>query len=116
MKRSLIRHFAVAASLVLSLSPLAGLRAQGLPADQDDAYILGPGDSLALRFLAATELSGPFNLLSDGTASLPLLGNVRLTGLTLPKLASGWKPFINVNCCGLSSSSLWLHPGPCVSP
>jgi polysaccharide biosynthesis/export protein len=89
MKRSRFRHFAVAASLVLSLSPLAGLRAQGLPADQDDAYILGPGDSLALRFLAATELSGPFNLLSDGTASLPLLGNVRLTGLTLSQ-ASQW--------------------------
>jgi len=46
------------------------VRAQALPADQDDAYILGPGDSLSLRFLAATELSGPFNLLSDGTASL----------------------------------------------
>ena len=56
MKRSRFRHFAVAASLVLSLSPLSGLRAQGLLADQDDAYILGPGDSLDLRFLAATEL------------------------------------------------------------
>ena len=89
MKRSRFRHFAVAASLVLSLSPLSGLRAQGLLADQDDAYILGPGDSLALRFLAATELSGPVSLLSDGTASLPLLGNVRLTGLTLSQ-ASQW--------------------------
>ena len=89
MKRSRFRHFAVAASLVLSLSPLSGLRAQGLLADQDDAYILGPGDSLDLRFLAATELSGAVSLLSDGTASLPLLGNVRLTGLTLSQ-ASQW--------------------------
>ena len=89
MKRGRFRHFAVAASLVLSLSPLAGVRAQVLPADQDDAYILGPGDSISLRFLAATELSGPFNLLSDGTASLPLLGNVRLTGLTMSQ-ASQW--------------------------
>ena len=89
MKRGRFRHFAVAASLVLSLSPLAGVRAQMLTGDQDDAYILGPGDSLSLRFLAATELSGPFNLLSDGTASLPLLGNVRLTGLTLSQ-ASQW--------------------------
>jgi len=89
MKRSRFRHCLLAASLVLSLSPIAGVRAQALPADQDDAYILGPGDSLSLRFLAATELSGPFNLLSDGTASLPLLGNVRLTGLTLSQ-ASQW--------------------------
>ena len=89
MKRSRFRHFAVAASLVLSLSPLSGLRAQGLLADQDEAYILGPGDSLNLRFLAATELSGAVSLLNDGTASLPLLGNVRLTGLTLSQ-ASQW--------------------------
>ena len=89
MKRGRLRHFAVAASLVLSLSTLAGVRAQVLSADQDDAYILGPGDSLALRFLAASELSGPITLLSDGTSSLPLLGNVRLTGLTLSQ-ASQW--------------------------
>jgi polysaccharide export outer membrane protein len=89
MKRSRFRHCLLTASLVISLSPLAGLRAQVMPADQEDAYILGPGDSLSLRFLAATELSGPFSLLSDGTASLPLLGNVRLTGLTLSQ-ASQW--------------------------
>jgi polysaccharide biosynthesis/export protein len=91
MKRGRFRHFAVAASLVLSLSPIAGVRAQAMPADQEDAYVLGPGDSLSLRFLAAgaTELSGVINLLSDGTTSLPLLGNVRLTGLTLSQ-ASQW--------------------------
>lgn len=89
MKRGRFRHYVLAASLVLSLSPLSGMRAQPMPADQDDAYILGPGDSLSLRFLAATELSGPFNLLNDGTASLPLLGNVRLTGLTISQ-ASQW--------------------------
>ena len=83
------RHCLVAASLVISLSPLPGLRAQGQAYEQEDAYILGPGDSLALRFLAATELSGPVSILSDGTASLPLLGNVRLTGLTLSQ-ASQW--------------------------
>ncbi|MEB3354487.1 MAG: hypothetical protein VKM34_09680, partial [Cyanobacteriota bacterium] len=35
--------------------------------DPGDPYILGAGDGLSLRFLAATELSGPFDLLSDGT-------------------------------------------------
>ena len=89
MLRSRIRHCLVAVSLVISLSPLAGLKAQGLAVDQEDTYILGPGDGLSLRFLAATELSGPVNLLNDGTASLPLLGNVRLTGLTLSQ-ASQW--------------------------
>ena len=89
MKPSRFRKCLVAASLVISLTPLTGLKAQGQAYDQEDAYILGPGDGLSLRFLAANELSGPFNLLSDGTASLPLLGNVRLNGLTLSQ-ASQW--------------------------
>ena len=59
------------------------------PVPQDDAYILGPGDGLELKFFGASELSGPLELLSDGTASLPLLGPVRLHGLTLVQ-ASRW--------------------------
>lgn len=53
---------------------------------QEDAYILGAGDGLLVKFLAGDDknpLSGPVEVLSDGTASLPLLGSVRLTGLTL---------------------------------
>ena len=50
---------------------------------QDDVYIIGPGDGLSLRFLVETSLSGSVDVLNDGTVSLPLLGSVRLTGLTL---------------------------------
>lgn len=50
---------------------------------QQDAYLLGPGDQLDLKLFDAAELSGPFEILNDGTAALPLLGSVRLTGLTL---------------------------------
>ncbi|MGB7566075.1 MAG: SLBB domain-containing protein [Prochlorococcaceae cyanobacterium] len=53
---------------------------------QDDAYILGAGDGLLVKFLGGDEkdpLSGPVEVLSDGTVSLPLLGSVRLTALTL---------------------------------
>jgi polysaccharide export outer membrane protein len=56
---------------------------------QDDAYILGPGDGLNVRFLIETTLSTNLEILNDGTASLPLLGSVRLTGLTLSQ-ASLW--------------------------
>lgn len=85
--------------LLLSLSsPLAPvLAAEGRPGDvaqaelvpagsegmlQDDAYILGAGDGLSLKFLAVDDLSGSLEILNDGTASLPLLGSVRLSGLT----------------------------------
>ena len=50
---------------------------------QDDVYILGPGDLLSLRFLIETTLTSQFDILNDGTSSLPLLGSVRLSGLTL---------------------------------
>lgn len=50
---------------------------------QDDVYILGPGDSLSLRFLIESTLSAQVEILNDGTSSLPLLGSVRLSGLTL---------------------------------
>jgi polysaccharide export outer membrane protein len=55
----------------------------------DDAYLLGPGDQLELKLFDAPELSGPLEVLNDGTASLPLVGSVRLTGLSLSQ-ASFW--------------------------
>jgi polysaccharide export outer membrane protein len=56
-----------------------------------DLYVLGPGDGLQLTFLdpAAKEVGGAFGILPDGTSSLPLLGSVQLTGLTIGQ-ASRW--------------------------
>ena len=56
-----------------------------------DLYVLGPGDGLQLSFLdpAAKDVGGSFGILPDGTSSLPLLGSVQLTGLTLGQ-ASRW--------------------------
>lgn len=56
-----------------------------------DAYILGPGDQLALAFLspAYTSLSGTIELLNDGSASMPLVGSVVLDGLTVNQ-ANRW--------------------------
>ena len=56
-----------------------------------DLYVLGPGDGLQLTFLdpAARDVGGTFGILPDGTSSLPLLGSVQLTGLTIGQ-ASRW--------------------------
>ncbi len=56
-----------------------------------DAYILGPGDRLELTFLSASykELGGTFDLLNDGSTSLPSLGSVVLEGLTVQQ-ANRW--------------------------
>ena len=56
---------------------------------QDDAYIIGPGDLLELKLFDAPELSGSLEVLNDGTVPLPLIGSVRLTGLTLQQ-ATVW--------------------------
>ena len=50
---------------------------------QEDVYIIGPGDVLDLKLFDAEELSGTLEVLNDGSVPLPLLGSVRLSGLTL---------------------------------
>ena len=56
---------------------------------QGDVYIIGPGDVLELNLFDAPELSGPLEVLNDGSVSLPLVGSVVLSGLTLQH-ASVW--------------------------
>ena len=56
---------------------------------QQDAYLLGPGDQLELKFFDAPELSGTLEVLNDGTIPLPLIGSARVVGLTLSQ-ASQW--------------------------
>ena len=56
-----------------------------------DLYVLGPADGLQLAFLdpAVRDVGGGFTILPDGTSTLPLLGSVQLTGLTIGQ-ASRW--------------------------
>ena len=56
---------------------------------QGDAYIIGPGDLLELNLFDAPEFSGALDVLNDGSVSLPLVGSVVLSGLTLQQ-ASAW--------------------------
>ncbi len=67
-----------------------GARGSGaVQALTDDAYILGPGDVLGLQIFDAPELSGNLDVLNDGSVSLPLIGSVRVVGLTLSQ-AQQW--------------------------
>ena len=56
---------------------------------QDDVYLIGPGDVLELKLFDAPELSGQLEVLNDGSISLPLIGSVRVSGLTIQQ-ASVW--------------------------
>ena len=76
-----------AACCLAALTCLPALAAadeqQSLGVVQDDAYIIGPGDVLDLKFFDSVELSGKLTVLNDGTIQLPLVGSQRLSGLTL---------------------------------
>ena len=63
------------------------------PRPELDAYILGAGDSLDISFLSLTyaKLGGTFELLNDGSTTLPMLGSVVLDGLTVNQ-ANRWLP------------------------
>ena len=56
-----------------------------------DAYILGAGDRLELTFISPSyaTLGGGFELLNDGSTSLPMIGSVVLDGLTVNQ-ANRW--------------------------
>ena len=51
--------------------------------DGDYHYRLGPGDELALRFVVNPDLNAAAIVGPDGRAVLPMIGPLKLTGLTL---------------------------------
>ncbi|MBU6354180.1 MAG: polysaccharide biosynthesis/export family protein [Cyanobacteria bacterium REEB498] len=63
---------------------LAALPA-GIASEVSDQYILGAGDALDLQLHDIRSYSGPLDVLSDGTAALPLVGTVMHEGFTLPQ-------------------------------
>ena len=79
-----LRSLALTLALGAALLPVGAMPAdQSVSPLQEDAYIIGPGDVLDLKLFDAKELSGPLEVLNDGSVPLPLVGSVRLSGLTL---------------------------------
>lgn len=50
---------------------------------EETDYTLGAGDQIALNIFQVEEYSSDYPVLVDGTISLPLVGNVKVEGLTL---------------------------------
>ena len=49
---------------------------------RNSEYIMGPGDKLELRFSGQENFNGPVEILNDGTISLPIVGDIYITGMT----------------------------------
>ena len=80
----ILRSLALALALGVAVLPVGAMPTkQTVSTLQEDEYIIGPGDVLDLKLFDAEELSGPLEVLNDGSVPLPLVGSVRLSGLTL---------------------------------
>tara|TARA_B100000401_G_C52795318_1_gene715564 strand:+ start:899 stop:1963 length:1065 start_codon:yes stop_codon:yes gene_type:complete len=53
---------------------------------QKEEYIVGPGDIIRIRFLYAPELSGDYEIMSNGSLPLPLVGNIDIRYLEFNQL------------------------------
>jgi polysaccharide export outer membrane protein len=89
-KRMLLRSLAALPLLLSTLS--ASAQAQVAPAVNTD-YVLGAGDVIKVTVFQSPELSVETRIPESGTVSFPLLGAVKLGGLTISqaekKLADG---------------------------
>lgn len=83
----------VLAVLVIGL-PLAACSSAGsdlplvppTPANES-SYHLGPGDKLNIKVVGSEDVSGDYTVGDNGTISVPLIGDVKASGLTSDQLA-----------------------------
>jgi polysaccharide biosynthesis/export protein len=67
--------------------PVTGGSNPGIQQFDQNSYVLGPGDVLAIELFGQPELSKSYPILIDGTVSLLMVGNVAVRGLTLKQAA-----------------------------
>jgi polysaccharide export outer membrane protein len=78
------RVFAALAAAFLAVSPGAAQQpAAPAPAQQNASYVVGPQDVLVITSYDQPELTGKFTVETDGTFTYPLIGRIRVTGMTL---------------------------------
>jgi len=58
------------------------------PVQVDDGYLLGAGDRIKLDIFNVPEYSGEYQILTDGTLNLPLVGTVPVRGMTLKQTSA----------------------------
>jgi polysaccharide export outer membrane protein len=95
-------HTAIRATLLVVLAVLASCasparRLPALPNDQNGAiYLLGAGDSLRITVFGEADLSGTFKISDNGALVMPLVGQVKAQGLSIPELQKKLVSQLNV--------------------
>ncbi len=78
MKKNKIMRYLSATLLILLTSITA--------AQQASRFTLAPGDQIAISVFDEPDLSVEFTLSDNGVVNYPLLGEIRVAGLTMPEL------------------------------
>lgn len=63
----------------------------------ENTYVLGPGDQLAIYILGELELSFTSEITPEGFFLIPTVGSVKISGLTLKKAKEVVRSFVNQN-------------------
>jgi polysaccharide export outer membrane protein len=103
---------------LIALSLLLAGSATLFASTQQSEYAVGPLDVLTITIWEQADLSGRFTVGADGNISYPLLGNVRVTGLTSraieellrTRLADGYlkKPQVTVEVTQFLSQRIFM--------
>jgi polysaccharide export outer membrane protein len=112
---------------MLILSILLALQAATTPKAEPALYIVGPSDVLAVTVFNQPQLSGKFAVEADGTLAFPLIGRVKVGGLSIRgvedelrgRLANGYltNPNVSVTVEQYRSQQIFVmgevrQPGP----
>src|SRR5262245_51570702 len=87
-RRALLRGIALGAGAGL-LGACSTLPSTPANVSQPTDYRLGPGDQLRITVFNEPDLTGQYEVGSQGVNAYPLVGEVHATGLTLPEFTTG---------------------------
>ena len=86
-RRGLLRLFALSGGAV-ALTACATYGSTPVEEAQVSEYRLGPGDQLRITVFNEAELTGSFQVGSQGSIAYPLVGEVHAAGLTIPEFTT----------------------------
>jgi polysaccharide export outer membrane protein len=88
-KLLVVRHICLVTGLLAQIVavPAATVRVAGQAAD----YVVGPQDVLTITVWDQADLTGKYNVETDGTFTFPLIGRVKAGGLTLREVEAELK-------------------------
>lgn len=90
LNRVFVRRSGFALQLLCAALLYFGLPATGAQSDPagEPVFVLSPGDTVELKFFNNPDFNDTLQIRPDGMVSLPVIGEVKLAGRTIPEVVS----------------------------